>query len=168
MVPAWLSGLGFITDIDFAPYDVDTPLSQLDATFETNGHQSSLAQRLGSRTQTLREVAAQAHAIEPVGTPADVADQLGKIMEEVGGDGFLFVAGPLNRRVVAEITDGLVPSCRRADCREPGTTPLTCGETSRPSDPHRGSVAGATHGWRPRGSGSSAEQPGRPTAVMPA
>jgi FMN-dependent oxidoreductase (nitrilotriacetate monooxygenase family) len=104
-----LSGLGFITDIDFAPYDVDTPLSALDATFETNGHQSSLAQRLGSGTRTLREIAAQTHAIEPVGTPADVADQMGKVMEEVGGDGFLFVAGPLNRRVVAEIADGLIP-----------------------------------------------------------
>jgi hypothetical protein len=38
-----------------------------------------------------------------------VADELGKMVAEVGGDGLLFVAGPLNRRVVAEIADGLVP-----------------------------------------------------------
>lgn len=106
---AGLAGLGFITDIDFSPYDVDTPLRDLAATFETNGHQSSLAARLGDPLRTLREVAAQTHAIEPVGTPAEVADELGKIIGEVGGDGVLFVAGPLNRRVVAEITDGLVP-----------------------------------------------------------
>ena len=31
------------------------------------------------------------------------------MMGAVGGDGLLFVAGPLNRRVVAEIADGLVP-----------------------------------------------------------
>lgn len=106
---AGLAGLGFITDIDFSPYDVDTPLRDLSATFETNGHQSSLAARLGDPRRTLREVAAQTHAIEPVGTPAEVADQLGKMIGEVGGDGVLFVAGPLNRRVVAEVTDGLVP-----------------------------------------------------------
>ena len=106
---AGLAGLGFITDIDFSPYDVDTPLEELAATFETNGHQSSLAARLGDPRRTLREVAAQAHAVEPVGTPAEVADELGKMMSVVGGDGLLFVAGPLNRRVVAEITDGLVP-----------------------------------------------------------
>ena len=106
---AGLAGLGFITDIDFSPYDVDTPLRDLAATFETNGHQSSLAARLGDPRRTLREVAAQAHAVEPVGTPAEVADELGAMMGAVGGDGLLFVAGPLNRRVVAEIADGLVP-----------------------------------------------------------
>lgn len=106
---AGLAGLGFITDIDFSPYDVDTPLQDLAATFQTNGHQSSLAARLGDPRRTLREVAAQTHAFEPVGTPAEVADELGTAIGEVGGDGVLFVAGPLNRRVVAEITDGLVP-----------------------------------------------------------
>jgi alkanesulfonate monooxygenase SsuD/methylene tetrahydromethanopterin reductase-like flavin-dependent oxidoreductase (luciferase family) len=106
---AGLAGLGFITDIDFSPYDVDTPLEDLATTFATNGHQSSLAARLGDPRRTLREVAAQAHAVEPVGTPAEVADELGKMVAEAGGDGLLFVAGPLNRRVVAEIADGLVP-----------------------------------------------------------
>lgn len=106
---AGLASLGFITDIDFSPYDVDTPLRDQAATFEKNGHQSSLAARLGDPGRTLREVAAHTHAIEPVGTPAEVADELGKMIGEVGGNGFLSVAGPLNRRVVAEIADGLVP-----------------------------------------------------------
>lgn len=106
---AGLAGLGFITDIDFSPYDVDTPIGELAASFETNGHQSSLAQRLGDPTKTLREAVMKPHAFEPTGTPAYVADEMGEIMDYVGGDGFLFVAGPLNRRVVAEIADGLVP-----------------------------------------------------------
>ena len=33
-------------------------------------------------------------------------------MERVGGDGFMF-SGPLSRRYVAEITDGLVPELQR-------------------------------------------------------
>jgi FMN-dependent oxidoreductase (nitrilotriacetate monooxygenase family) len=105
-----LAGLGFITDIDFSGYDVDTPLEQLNRTFSTNGHQSSLAQRLGQGGgTTLRQIAAQPHAFEPVGTPEEVAEEIGKVMEEVGGDGLLLNLRPLNRRIVAEITDGLVP-----------------------------------------------------------
>lgn len=33
-------------------------------------------------------------------------------MEEVGGDGFV-IAGPLTRRYIAEVTDGLVPVLQR-------------------------------------------------------
>ena len=34
-------------------------------------------------------------------------------MQEVGGDGFLIAGAPMNRRYVAEITDGLVPALKR-------------------------------------------------------
>jgi hypothetical protein len=34
-------------------------------------------------------------------------------MQEVGGDGFLFALGNVNRRNVAEITDGLVPELQQ-------------------------------------------------------
>jgi long-chain alkane monooxygenase len=37
---------------------------------------------------------------------------MGEIMEEVGGDGFMF-SGPVTRRYVAEITDGIVPALQR-------------------------------------------------------
>ena len=37
---------------------------------------------------------------------------MGEVMEEVGGDGFMF-SGPVTRRYVAEITDGLVPALQR-------------------------------------------------------
>jgi FMN-dependent oxidoreductase (nitrilotriacetate monooxygenase family) len=105
-----LAGMGFITDIDFSGYDVDTPLGKLKTSFSTNGHQSSLALRLGKGEKaTLREVAAGGYAFEPAGTPAEVADQIGAVMEHTGGDGLLFNVSPLNRRIIAEIADGLIP-----------------------------------------------------------
>jgi hypothetical protein len=41
--------------------------------------------------------------------------QMGEIMEEVGGDGFIITAPfhRLNRRYVYEITEGLVPALQR-------------------------------------------------------
>lgn len=50
----------------------------------------------------------------PCGTPDQVAGQMGELMEEVGGDGFLvsnFYGS--TRRFVAEITDGLIPALQR-------------------------------------------------------
>lgn len=37
---------------------------------------------------------------------------MGELMEEVGGDGFM-ISGPVKRRTVAEITDGLVPALQK-------------------------------------------------------
>ena len=37
---------------------------------------------------------------------------MAELMEEVGGDGFIFT-GNLTRRYIAEITDGLVPALQR-------------------------------------------------------
>jgi hypothetical protein len=44
-----------------------------------------------------------------------VAEAMGEMMEEVGGDGFLITSPVmrLNRRYVIEITDGLVPALQR-------------------------------------------------------
>ena len=44
------------------------------------------------------------------GTPDAVAAQMGEVMQEVGGDGFLFSMQNVNRRTLAEIEDGLVPA----------------------------------------------------------
>ena len=38
---------------------------------------------------------------------------MGEVMEEVGGDGFLFSMPNVNRRTIAEVTDGLVPALQR-------------------------------------------------------
>lgn len=47
-----------------------------------------------------------------VGTPDSVAERMGEVIEEVGGDGFL-IAGRLGRRCLIEVTDGLVPALQR-------------------------------------------------------
>jgi len=48
-----------------------------------------------------------------VGTPDAVAAQMGEVMQEVGGDGFLFALPNVSRKSVVEITDGLVPALQQ-------------------------------------------------------
>ena len=49
-------------------------------------------------------------SVELVGTPDAVAARMGEVMQEVGGDGFLFSMPNVNRRTLAEMEDGLVPA----------------------------------------------------------
>jgi long-chain alkane monooxygenase len=76
--------------------------------------------------KTLRELVGLGlvDTIELIGTPDTVADRMGEIMDEVGGDGFLLTcpSGRLNRRYVAEITDGLVPALQRRGLTRTGYT----------------------------------------------
>ena len=51
-------------------------------------------------------------SIELIGTPDTGAAKMGEIVEEVGGDGFL-IGNTINRRMIAEIADGLGPALRR-------------------------------------------------------
>jgi FMN-dependent oxidoreductase (nitrilotriacetate monooxygenase family) len=114
-IEAMLAGIASITEVDFAQYDWDEVPAQ-DLT--TNGEQNSLDTFLQRGSgKTLRElvVGGLGSAAQLVGTPDQVAEEMGEIMEEVGGDGFL-VTSPvmrLNRRYVTEITDGLVPALQR-------------------------------------------------------
>jgi alkanesulfonate monooxygenase SsuD/methylene tetrahydromethanopterin reductase-like flavin-dependent oxidoreductase (luciferase family) len=48
-----------------------------------------------------------------VGTPDSVAERMAEVMQEVGGDGFLFSLPNVTRRLIAEVTDGLVPALQR-------------------------------------------------------
>ncbi len=104
-----LAQMGSLTDIDFSVFDIDAPISEL----TTNGQQGTL-KRFLKQGRTLREIAHNyKYSYEDlVGTPEQVAGQMAKLMEEVGGDGFVFT-GNLTRRYVAEITDGLVPALQR-------------------------------------------------------
>ena len=52
-------------------------------------------------------------SVELVGTPDDVAAQMDAVMQEAGGDGFLFSMPNVSRRLLAEIEDGLVPALQR-------------------------------------------------------
>jgi len=104
-----LSTMSRLTNIDFSQFDPDAPIPEL----FTNGHQSSLSKWIG---KTPREVAAGTTSrmgIDFTGTTDQVAGMMQEIMEEVGGDGFLFYHTYFDRRYVMEICDGLVPALQR-------------------------------------------------------
>ena len=108
---AKLAQLGWSTNIDFSQFDLDQPVGEL----TTNGHQQSLAQFLrkaGKRTlrEAIVEYGTLGMSIDLIGSPDTVAAKMDEVMQEVGGDGFLFALSNVNRRNVAEITDGLVPA----------------------------------------------------------
>ena len=103
-----------ITNIDFGALDPDQPLGAL----TTNGHQQSLEQFLrkaGNRTlrQVMSDYDSTVQSVELVGTPDYIADQMGEVMQAVGGDGFLFSMPNVHRRTLAEVTDGLIPALQR-------------------------------------------------------
>lgn len=113
-----LALISAITDIDFKRFSLDAPLPER---LTTNGEQGSLDafQQWGSN-KTLRQLVLEASGgivscVELVGTPESVADRMGQVMEEVGGDGFLLTTPSLsvNRRQIIEVVDGLVPALQR-------------------------------------------------------
>ncbi|GAA2234274.1 NtaA/DmoA family FMN-dependent monooxygenase [Herbiconiux moechotypicola] len=105
-----------VTNIDFSVLGLDAVLGEQELT--TNGHQQSLDQFISAnRGKTLREAAVGSlganGAVPFVGTPETIAAQMDEVMQEVGGDGFLFYSGELNRKTLAEVADGLVPALQR-------------------------------------------------------
>ena len=109
-----LAGLSAGTGIDFSRFDLDAPLPPV----STEGHQSVLAAFAAKAPGlTLRDAACLPNKLELTGTPDGVAAQMGALMDEVGGDGFLLM-NPVTRRTIAEVTDGLAPAlARRGLCR---------------------------------------------------
>ena len=104
-----LANMSRLTNIDFSKFDPDQPLPEL----TTNGHQSTLAKWVG---KNLRDVAASQSSkmgIDFTGTSDHVAGMMKEIMQEVGGDGFLFFNASFDRRYVMEVCDGLVPELQR-------------------------------------------------------
>jgi long-chain alkane monooxygenase len=110
-----LASISAITEIDFAKYDIDRPLPEK---LVTNGESGSLDkfQQWGSG-KTVRQLVMDGggglvSSVELIGTPDTVADRMGEVMEEVGGDGFLITTPVLrvSRRYVVEVADGLVPA----------------------------------------------------------
>ena len=113
-----LALISAITDIDFAKYNLDQPLPER---LITNGEQGSLDafQQWGSG-KTLRDLVVEASggivsSVDLIGTPDQVADQMGIAMEAAGGDGFLITtpSQAVSRRQIVEVTDGLVPALQR-------------------------------------------------------
>jgi FMN-dependent oxidoreductase (nitrilotriacetate monooxygenase family) len=99
-------------EVDFSKYDLDEPMPQVVG----NGEQSVIAAYTkGSQEKTLREIAATrqlGNVADLVGSPDTVAAKMGEVMEEVGGDGFIFYSD-VTRRSFSEVADGLAPALRR-------------------------------------------------------
>jgi FMN-dependent oxidoreductase (nitrilotriacetate monooxygenase family) len=104
-----LAHLSALTENDLSAYPLDEPFGEL----TTNGHRTTLSDFV-SFGDTPRKAALgwSMKNIKFVGTPDTVAQEMGDLMEEVGGDGFL-ISGALSRRYVGEITEGLVPALQR-------------------------------------------------------
>jgi FMN-dependent oxidoreductase (nitrilotriacetate monooxygenase family) len=100
-----------VTEIDFSTFELDAPLPSP----TTQGHQGMLNEFLRMAAgRTLREVALGWHFMSAsfVGTPDSVAGEMAEIMQEVGGDGFLF-SGFISRDYVHDLTHELVPELQR-------------------------------------------------------
>ena len=130
-----LSGISSITDIDFSKYELDEPLPRL----TTNGEQGSLDKfaQWGSG-KTLRQLAMERfEAVEPdlefIGSPDTVAERMGRVIEAVGGDGFL-ISTPFqrtSRRFINEVTEGLIPALQRRGLARTAYTGTTLREVLR-------------------------------------
>jgi alkanesulfonate monooxygenase SsuD/methylene tetrahydromethanopterin reductase-like flavin-dependent oxidoreductase (luciferase family) len=110
-----LAAFAKTTNIDFSKLDIDKPLPE-DIT--TNGHQQNLVEfRKKAAGRSIREAimayTTQGLSVDLVGTCDSVAAQMAETMQAVGGDGFLFSLPNVNRRTIAEITDGLVPALQQ-------------------------------------------------------
>ncbi|HVH80663.1 MAG TPA: FMNH2-dependent monooxygenase, partial [Stellaceae bacterium] len=104
-----------ITDIDFSQYPLDEPLPHK---LITNGESGALDkfQQWGSG-KTLRQLAKERYdnGLDLIGSPDDVAERMGAVMEAVGGDGYL-ISTPfqrITRRHINEVCEGLVPALQR-------------------------------------------------------
>ncbi len=107
-----LAFMGNVFNIDFSAVPHDVPIRDLNLT--TNGHQAALESIVTqSGHQTLRQWMsdnAGGYYYDMIGTPERVAGVMTEMMQQSGGDGFLFFLNDVSRRTVAEITDGLVPA----------------------------------------------------------
>ncbi|GAA4677836.1 NtaA/DmoA family FMN-dependent monooxygenase [Frondihabitans cladoniiphilus] len=101
--------------IDFGGIDPDTLIRDIDLSKQNGEHTSILNLFKGHEDKTLREVVASSHQVSDMGlhgSPDTVAERMGEIMDEIGGDGFL-VYMPTTRINMAMVADGLAPALRR-------------------------------------------------------
>ena len=109
--------MSYFSQIDLSQFDLDEPMPDL--TGKVNGHQSTMkrfAKDGAVGQKTLRKLARGHSTVESmplIGSPDTVAQQMGEAMDYVGGDGFLLSMGPIDRRSIATIADGLVPALRK-------------------------------------------------------
>ena len=98
-------------EIDYSKLPLDEPMPKATG----NGEKSVIEAYLKGGEMTLRDIAVKRQLgsfADLVGSPDTVAAKMGEIMDEVGGDGFI-ISGPVTRRAITELTDGLAPALRR-------------------------------------------------------
>jgi FMN-dependent oxidoreductase (nitrilotriacetate monooxygenase family) len=110
-----LGALSYTSGLDFSTFDLDAPMPDL--TGKHNGHQSVVDDFVrAAEGKTLREALGSTRrvttSVQLVGTPDSVAAQMGEVMAEVGGDGFL-IANDVTRKNITEVCDGLAPALRK-------------------------------------------------------
>ncbi|GAA4545905.1 NtaA/DmoA family FMN-dependent monooxygenase [Pseudonocardia xishanensis] len=104
-----LGHISALTENDLSTWGLDEEFGDL----TTNGHRSTLADFMrAGRTPREAALGWSMKNVRFVGTPDSVAAEMGEVMAEVGGDGFL-ITGSISRRFVDEITEGLVPALQR-------------------------------------------------------
>jgi FMN-dependent oxidoreductase (nitrilotriacetate monooxygenase family) len=110
-----MAAISNITGIDFSKLDLDAPMPEM----HTNGSQSSLREFLSTATPgaSLREVLKSKASpgimgFPFVGTADSIAGEMQDVMEEVGGDGFLF-ASSLRPEYIVSVVDRVVPALRK-------------------------------------------------------
>jgi len=108
-----LQGVSYLSGVDFKKFDLDAPLPEL----TTNSNQGTLDNFVKSAPagSTLREILqtrANKDGLAVIGTADQVADHLGELADQVGGDGFLFT-GQVHPAHVHRTLDPLVPALRR-------------------------------------------------------
>jgi FMN-dependent oxidoreductase (nitrilotriacetate monooxygenase family) len=105
-----LAILSFSSGVDFSQFDPDGPIPDL----AVNAARSTTAMHLGPPNgATLREaLSGPPPGIDLVGTVDTVAAKMGEYMQEAEGDGYL-ISGPVHRRYIAEIADGLAPALKK-------------------------------------------------------
>ncbi|MFF0269465.1 NtaA/DmoA family FMN-dependent monooxygenase [Kribbella sp. NPDC004536] len=109
-----LGEISKITNVDFSRFDLDQPLPAVTTAGEKFALEWFGQNDSGKNLRDLVGLGIE-QTVELIGTPDEVADRMGAIMAEVGGDGFL-INPPmqrLHRRYITEITDGLVPALQR-------------------------------------------------------
>jgi long-chain alkane monooxygenase len=106
-----LAGMSYLSGIDCSKFDLDAPLPKLSINASRASFEAHLS---GDGTRTLREMLLDpgSGGIDFVGTADSIASDMGSVMEEIGGDGFL-IQDPLTRKAIVEITDDLVPALQR-------------------------------------------------------
>jgi alkanesulfonate monooxygenase SsuD/methylene tetrahydromethanopterin reductase-like flavin-dependent oxidoreductase (luciferase family) len=113
IVRHWLALVSSITTLDLSRFDLDEPLPDH---VQTNGSRGTL-DWLRQGNATLRQIGLRMARLTPgepmVGTAEQVAEEMGRAMDVIGGDGFL-ISGSLTPRHVSQVVDELIPAlqCR--------------------------------------------------------